>query len=86
MNAPEDAWGRTRPFGDVGSMSGLPRKRTHVGHRGMSERCHERTLAAPFNHLLQRASDFAEREYARELDHLGPLLGFVCDELAKIGA
>jgi hypothetical protein len=65
----------------------------------MSERCHERTLAAPFNHLLQRASDFAEREImecrvasgsfrldARELDHLGPLLGFVCDELAKIGA
>jgi hypothetical protein len=32
--------GHTRSFGDVCLMSGLPRKRTQVGHREMSEQCH----------------------------------------------
>jgi hypothetical protein len=37
----------------VVAMSAIDRTRTHVGHGGMSELCHERKSGALFDHLAK---------------------------------
>src|SRR6516165_2902606 len=78
--------GRSRSFVGCVSMSGLLRKRPCSEQQWTAEKCQKRSLP-PFAerniYEIFGVASFGLR--AGELHNLGPLLGFIGDELSKVG-
>src|SRR5262249_37145363 len=87
---------QTRRFGDVGLISGLPRKRTSALHHRWLQKCPAPLPRDPFDPVMRASSRHSPNGTlwnvrasasvgldARELDHVSPFLGFLGDELAE---